>query len=121
MHIVSGVVLFFLLWWTVIFVTLPFGNRRNVAGNATQTGSMDGHAGSAPLNPNMRRKIIATTIITTILWYPAYWGFRETLNNLRESARLMSIEDDSKMNTPATIKPIPQGMTNFGKNGKMRE
>ncbi len=93
MYIVSGVVLFFLLWWMVIFVTLPFGNRRNVAGNIVNGEPASGHAGSAPINPHMRRKLIATTVITAILWYPTYWGFRATLDHLRDSARAMSIED----------------------------
>lgn len=117
MYIVSGVVLFFLLWWTVIFVTLPFGNRRNVAGEAAQTGGADGHAGSAPLNPNMRRKVIATTIITAILWYPAYRTFRAELDQLRESARQMSLDDD------ATYRHVndDKGVTNMGKSGRVGE
>ncbi len=117
MYIVSGVVLFFLLWWTVIFVTLPFGNRRNVAGEAAQTGGVLGHAGSAPINPNMRRKVIITTIITAILWYPAYIAFRSELTALRASARQMSIDDDAAYRHVDDDK----GVTNQGKNDRVGE
>mgnify|MGYP001013464513 CR=1 FL=1 len=108
MYIVSGVVIFFLLWWTVIFVTLPFGNARIVADRAREHGGRDGHASSAPLIPHMGRKVIATTMITIILWYPAYWAFRHELGILRNDARQMSIDDDAAGPDKSVTKPIVQ-------------
>lgn len=76
---VSGIVLFFLIWWVVIFTTLPFGNRR-----ADQVTT--GHAASAPARHNMPRKILATTVITIILWYPLHTAFVNFLDDARTQA-----------------------------------
>jgi predicted secreted protein len=86
MGIVSSIVLYFLIWWTVIFTTLPFGNR------PSETVTI-GHAGSAPARPNLKKKLVATTIIAFLLWLAinplVHWG----LDRLRADARAMAVED----------------------------
>lgn len=99
MEAVSGIVIFFLIWWTVIFLTLPFGNKR--AENVTP-----GHAGSAPVRHNMGRKAIATTIITILLWYPVHTAFTGFLDKMRSDARAMSEADDADQEkAPAPLAP----------------
>lgn len=56
----SGLVIFLCVWWTMLFVVLPFGNR--FGQNAV------GHAASAPENPRMGRKFIITTIVSILIW-----------------------------------------------------
>jgi len=63
----TGGVLFVLIWWTVLFAVLPFGTR---------TEDVEQSAGGwrgAPANPHIGRKIIATTILATVIWLAAYW------------------------------------------------
>ena len=61
MDIVSSIVVYILLWWWVFLMVLPFGS-------APPEIPEKGHATSAPANPAMLKKIIATTIISAILF-----------------------------------------------------
>ena len=58
----TSVVLYVLIWWTVLFAVLPFGSRP-VADPDEATGWR-----GAPERPMMGRKLIATTLISTVLW-----------------------------------------------------
>ena len=61
MNIASGIVIFIITWWVVIFMLLPFGVKQN---NNTKKG----HDPGAPKNHHIRMKLVLTTIITVILW-----------------------------------------------------
>lgn len=61
MNIVSGFVLFVIIWWTVLFAVLPFGVR-------TADQPEAGHATSAPVAPMIGRKMLITTAISIVLW-----------------------------------------------------
>lgn len=58
---VTGVLVFAVIWWTVIFAVLPLGVRR--LENPTR-----GVDRGAPEKPQLRRKAIICTIITSLLW-----------------------------------------------------
>lgn len=62
MDLVSGLAVYFMLWWVVIFTVLPFG------GNKPPEDVEEGHATSAPANPRLKQKFIATTVISAVLW-----------------------------------------------------
>jgi predicted secreted protein len=56
---VFGVAVFFLIWWLVLFATLPFGVR-------TQDDEEDvtlGTVASAPGGPHMGKTVVRTTLI----------------------------------------------------------
>lgn len=61
MDIVSGVVVYILLWWWVFLMTLPFGVK---SPEIIETG----HATSAPERPLIWRKVGVATIIAAILF-----------------------------------------------------
>ena len=61
MDIVSGVVVYILLWWWVFLMTLPFGVK---SPETIETG----HATSAPERPLIWRKVAVATIIAAILF-----------------------------------------------------
>ena len=63
-----GTIVFILLWWTIIFCVLPFGNRP-----ATEV--KVGEAPSAPQNPRIKQKFIITTLVATALWLLIYFSF----------------------------------------------
>lgn len=89
MAVFSWFILFVLMWWLVIFTTLPFGNRPS--GTVTL-----GHAASAPARHNLGKKLVATTLIAFILTWPAYYGVQHVLKNVREDANMMALEDQIK-------------------------
>ena len=62
MDIVSGIVVYILLWWWVLFMVLPFGAR-------APEHVEKGHAPSAPERPNLRKKMLITSVIAAILWF----------------------------------------------------
>lgn len=60
---ISAVALFFIVWWTVLFVMLPFGLR-------TQDDERDvtlGTVSSAPRGPHMLKVVIRTTIVALLV------------------------------------------------------
>lgn len=66
MDIVSGIVVYILLWWWVFLMSLPFGVK---APKNIETG----HATSAPERPLIWRKVGVATIIAAILFIIVYW------------------------------------------------
>ena len=65
MDIVSGIVVYILLWWWVLFMVLPFGAKA-----PERVG--EGHATSAPAKPRMALKIIITTGLSAVLFMIFY-------------------------------------------------
>jgi len=73
----TAFVLFALIWWTVLFAVLPFGTRP-VADADAATGWR-----GTPERPLMGRKVLATTVISAVIWVVAmliirsdWWSFR---------------------------------------------
>ena len=66
MGLVSGLVVYILLWWWVFLMALPFGAKAPDAIEA-------GHATSAPAKPMLWRKVMITTAIAGILFAIVYW------------------------------------------------
>jgi len=62
----TGVVLYILIWWTVLFAVLPFGTRP-----VSEADSQTGWRG-APQRPFLLRKVIATTLVAAVVWGGAY-------------------------------------------------
>lgn len=64
-------VVFLVVWWLVLFCVLPFGVNEKT--------TQEGHASSAPAKPNLRKKMLITTIIaifiTSIFYVLKYYGF----------------------------------------------
>jgi len=62
MGIPSGMAIFFVVWWTVLFAVLPWGIKTD-----PETGQI-----GAPQKPLLLRKFVATTLITSIIWVIIY-------------------------------------------------
>jgi predicted secreted protein len=58
----TAFVLYVLIWWTVLFAVLPFGTRP-----VAEADDATGWRG-APERPLMGRKLIATTLVSAVLW-----------------------------------------------------
>lgn len=69
MTIASSLAVYFVIWWIVLFVVLPFGVRSQAeTGDITQ-----GTEPGAPALPGMLRKALITSVIAAvvfaIVWY----------------------------------------------------
>ena len=61
MSIMTGIAVYFVIWWIVLFTVLPWGVK--IPDNPER-----GHATSAPEKPQLGRKALWTTLITTVIW-----------------------------------------------------
>ena len=73
----AGIFVYVLIWWVVLFAVLPWGVR--VPDNPEP-----GHATSAPVNPNLWRKAVATTIVSFLIWLVVYAIAASDLVSFRE-------------------------------------
>lgn len=81
MSLLSGIAIFFVIWWTALFAVLPFGVRSQVEEGRVVPGSERG----APSHPHMLRNVIWTTILSSVLFglfYANYVGGYVTLDNI---------------------------------------
>ena len=64
MTITGAIVLFAVIWFMILFIMLPIGERsQSEAGDV-----VPGTPASAPEDAMMKKKLIWTTIVSTILW-----------------------------------------------------
>ena len=68
----SIIVVFVILWWLVLFMSLPVGVKPE---EKPESGNMVG----APQNPHLKIKIISTTIITIFLTTGYYFAVENKL------------------------------------------
>ena len=64
---VSGIVVFFLVWWLTLFAVLPIGTRPNPGRRFWHTGWR-----GVPEKPQLLRKVVITTLVTVVLWLGFY-------------------------------------------------
>ena len=70
MKIGSAIAIYFITWWLCLFITLPFGVKNaHEAGEAVELGNEHG----APVHPMLWRKVLATTVISAIV-FSLIWG-----------------------------------------------
>ncbi len=72
----TGVMVYVIIWWVVLFTVLPWGLR-------VPDEAEPGHASSAPEKPMLWRKAAITTAIATVLWGVAYYLIESDLISFR--------------------------------------
>lgn len=82
MSLLTLVFTYLIVWWTVLFAVLPWGNRQPLEPE-------QGMAYGAPVNPNIKKKLIATTILSFIVLIIIYTIVELNLIDFREIAREM--------------------------------
>ena len=71
MSLFSAVAIYFVLWWLSLFLVLPFGVRsQDEMGDVTP-----GTERAAPYKPFILRKVLATTLISAIIFAGVYVYF----------------------------------------------
>ncbi len=70
MSTISFIAIYFVLWWLVLFAVLPFGVK-----SAHESGAIfeEGHDAGAPLQAQMFRKALVTTLISGLLFLGLWW------------------------------------------------
>ena len=71
MNIASGIAIYFVIWWTVLFTVLPFGVR-----NASEAGEtvQQGNEAGAPVVHGLVKKALITTVISAAVFAAIYWA-----------------------------------------------
>jgi predicted secreted protein len=73
MNVTLALAVYFILWWIVLFAVLPFGVRSHREAGVTPG---EGTDPGAPVLPQIVKKAIATTVISTILFFAGYAVWR---------------------------------------------
>ena len=65
MNLASAIAIYFIIWWLVLFLVLPFGIR-----NAHDTGETveAGNEPGAPVKPRLLQKALITTLLATVVF-----------------------------------------------------
>ena len=63
MNWVTILAIYFILWWLILFTVLPLNIRSQVEEGDVVEGTEPG----APANPQMKKKLILTSVITAVL------------------------------------------------------
>lgn len=68
MTLVFAIATYFIIWWIVLFAMLPIGVRTQAEEGEVSPGTAE----SAPQHPNLRPKIVATTLVSVIIFAGVY-------------------------------------------------
>jgi predicted secreted protein len=69
MTLAFALALYFIIWWVVLFAMLPIGVRTSEeAGEKASPGTAE----SAPHMPNLLPKMVATTVVSSIIFAALY-------------------------------------------------
>ena len=65
-----SIAIYFIVWWLVLFIVLPFGVRsQDDAGSV-----VPGTPGSAPMAPRLLRTVLITTVVSAVVFAILYLG-----------------------------------------------
>jgi len=79
--------IYFVLWWIVLFLTLPFGVRSQHEDGVGAPGTDPG----APIKTLMGQKLIWTTIISTVIFAIAWLAYNAGYLSIDRLAKLMGM------------------------------
>ncbi len=82
----TGIAVFLVAWWIVLFAVLPWGN-------APEENPGEGHIASAPAKPRLRLKFLITTGLAAIIWLGIYLAVEMDIVDFYREAEIMVKED----------------------------
>jgi len=86
MTIFTSIIVFLLVFWTVLFVVLPWGNR-------STTEKTEKEFGGAPINPRIKQKFIITFITSLVIWSIISFLIHTEVIDFYEISREMFADD----------------------------
>ena len=81
MSITGSIVVYVIIWWVVFFSVLPVGIKHD---EKPFRNNLEGVDPGAPKNPNILKKFLFTTLITTVIFAGIYYIVISDHFNLRE-------------------------------------
>ena len=81
MSITGSIIVYVIIWWIVFFSVLPIGIKHN---DKPFDNNLEGIDPGAPKNPNILKKFLYTTLITTVIFVGIYYIVASDHFNLRE-------------------------------------
>jgi len=84
-QISTAFAIYFVLWWIVLFVTLPFGVRSQHEDGEGAPGTDPG----APIMARMGRKLIWTTVISAVIFGIGMWAYQAGYLRIDRLSKLM--------------------------------
>ena len=85
--ITTGFAIYFVLWWVVLFLTLPFGVRSQHETGERAPGTDPG----APIASRMAAKLIWTTLISAVIFALAMLAYNAGYLNIERLSKLMGM------------------------------
>jgi len=89
MPITTALAIFFLIWWVVLFAVLPWGVRSQQEGGEVIPGTDPG----APAMPNLKRKLLWTTLVAGVIFAGCYVVYADYLVTLERLAAPLGFRD----------------------------
>ena len=83
----TGFAIYFVLWWLVLFLTLPFGVRSQHEDGEGAPGTDPG----APIASQMGRKLIWTTIISAVIYGLGMAAYQAGYLSIERLSKLMGM------------------------------
>jgi predicted secreted protein len=83
--------IYFVFWWIVLFLTLPFGVRSQHEDGAGASQMIPGTDPGAPIATQMGRKLIWTTVISAVLFAIAWMAYDAGWLNVERLSKLMRL------------------------------
>ena len=80
MNPATVILVYVIAWWMVFFAALPVGVK---AQHEDPSEMIEGSAPSAPVNPNLKKKAIITSLIAAVLTVAYYFLATSDLINFR--------------------------------------
>jgi predicted secreted protein len=81
--------IYFVMWWIVLFLTLPFGVRSQHEDGDSAGQVIPGTDPGAPVLPLMARKLIWTTAISAVIFALALLAYNAGYLNVERLYRMM--------------------------------
>ena len=81
MGVTGSIIVYVLIWWIIFFSVLPLGIQSN---KEKFKEKIEGIDPGAPINPNIGKKFLITTILTSIIFLIIYYLVKFNFLNLRE-------------------------------------
>ncbi len=79
MTLISGLAIYFIIWWLTLFTVLPW---KVESAFESDDAVEQGHAPSAPVKPLLVQKFLITTVISAVIFAVGYWLFSSGLVSL---------------------------------------
>jgi predicted secreted protein len=83
----TGFAIYFVLWWVVLFLTLPFGVRSQHEDGIGSPGTDPG----APIASRMGPKLIWTTLLSAVVYAAGMAAYYEGYLNIERLSKMMGM------------------------------